>query len=162
RTLSARLIFRRSFLFRSAGYAAQEVLVRQEALEVCTRPSSSFGVVAGPSFSQEQQRHFDVAGDPDYVSWLRINHPDSPLLRHPTGPQTSASSGKSLLHHFSDVTPVAEIAVDSPPPDTDNSTKKHSINVGTLKVPDPSSSVNSHWSKRRATSGSFINKLCCF
>jgi hypothetical protein len=40
-----------------------------------------------------------------------------------TTPQTSASSGKFLLHHFSDVTPVAEIAVDSPPPDTDNSTK---------------------------------------
>ena len=37
-------------------------------------------VVAGPSFSQEQQcryqirykEGFDVAGDPDYVSWLRI------------------------------------------------------------------------------------------
>jgi hypothetical protein len=40
--------------------------------------SSNQGVVAGPSFSQEQQRRFhvryeegfDVAGDPDYVSWL--------------------------------------------------------------------------------------------
>ena len=62
--------------------------------------ASNQGVVAGPPFSQEQQRRFQVryeegfgvAGDPDYVSWLRINHPDSPLLRHPTGPQTSAST----------------------------------------------------------------------
>ena len=67
--------------------------------------ASDQGVVAGPSFSQEQQcrfqvryeEGFDVACDPDYVSWLRINHPDSPLLQHPTVPQNNASSSESVF-----------------------------------------------------------------
>ena len=87
-----------------------------------TTANSNHGVVAGPSFSQEQQcryqiryeEGFDVVGDPDYVSWLRINHPDYPLLQDHTRPTLS---GESLLIHFSDVTPVEETAVNSSPPD---------------------------------------------
>ena len=89
-------------------------------------------MVAGPSFSQEQQcrfqvryeEGFDVACDPDYVSWLRINHPDSPLLQHPTVPQNNASSSESVLRHFLSVTPLQEIAVDSSPRNTESGTNK--------------------------------------
>ena len=92
--------------------------------------ASDQGVVAGPSFSQEQQcrfqvryeEGFDVACDPDYVSW--INHPDSPLLQHPTVPQNNASSSESVLRHFSSVTPLQEIAVDSSPRNTESGTSK--------------------------------------
>ena len=84
-------------------------------------------MVAGPSFSQEQQcrfqvryeEGFDVACDPDYASWLRINHPDSPLLQHPTVPQNNASPSESVLRHFSSV-----IAVDSSPRNTESGTSK--------------------------------------
>ena len=91
--------------------------------------ASDQGVVAGPSFSQEQQcrfqvRYKDVACDPGYVSWLRINHPDSPLLQHPTVPQNNASSSESVLRHFSSVTPLQEIVVDSSPRNTESGTSK--------------------------------------
>ena len=127
--------------------------------------ASGQGVVAGSSIPQEQQHHFqvhyeegfDIAGDPDYVSWLRINHPDSHLLQYPTGPQTSALPSESVLHHFSDVTPLQEIAVDSSSPNTESDRSKTPFNISTLKIPDPYSSGNSHWSKRRAASGSIID-----
>ena len=97
-----------------------------------TLTASDQGVVAGPSFSHKQQHRFqvryeeglDIAGNPDYVSWLRINHPESRLLHHPTGPQTSALPSESVLHHFSDVTPLQEIAVDSSSPNTESDTSK--------------------------------------
>ena len=92
--------------------------------------ASDQGVVAGPSFSQEQQHRFqvryeegfDIAGNPDYVSWLQINHPDSRLLQHPTGPQTSVLLSESV--RFSDVTPLQEITVDSSTPNTESDTSK--------------------------------------
>ena len=86
-------------------------------------------MVAGPSFSQEQQcrfqvryeEGFDIACDPDYVSWLRINHPDSPLLQHPTVPQNNASSSESV---FRLSLLIQEIAVDSSPRNTESGTSK--------------------------------------
>ena len=48
----------------------------------------------------------------------------SHLLQHPTGPQTSALPSESVLHHFSDVTPLQEIAVDSSSPNTESDTSK--------------------------------------
>ena len=84
------------------------------------------GCLAGPSFSQEQQHRFqlryeegfDVSGDTDYICWLRLNHPDSPLLSRPTEAQTSTPSGESLVRQFSDLAVLAEIPVASTPSET--------------------------------------------
>ena len=105
-----------------------------------TTANNSQSVVAGPSFSQEQRRRyqiryeegFDVVGDPNYVSWLRIKHPDSPLLRDHMGP---ASSGESLLNHFSDVTPVEEIAVNLSPTDKTPTNKTTVSNFSKFLIP---------------------------
>ena len=100
-----------------------------------TTANCNHGVVAGPSFTQEQRRRyqiryeegFDVGGDPDYVSWLRINHPDSTLPQDHTG--------ESLLNHFSDVTPVEEIAVDSSPPDKADTSQTTVSNFSKFLIP---------------------------
>ena len=84
------------------------------------------GSVPGPSSSHEQQRRFqlqyeegfDVPGDMDYIRWLCLNHPDSPLLSRPTEAQTSAPSGESLFCHFSDLAVLDEIPVASAPSET--------------------------------------------
>ena len=60
------------------------------------------GCVAGPSFSQEQERRFqvryeegfDVSGDIDYMCWLRLNHPDCPLVSRPIAEQTSCPTAE--------------------------------------------------------------------
>ena len=119
--------------------------------------ASDQGVVAGPSFSQEQQHRFqvryeegfDIADDSDYVSWLRINHPDSHLLQHPTGPQTSALPSESVLHHFSDVTPLQEIAVDSPNTESDTSKTPSTSALSKFLIPTQAS-------KRRAASARLL------
>ena len=80
---------------------------------------TDLGCVAGPSFTEEQRRRFqlrykkgfDVPGDMDYISWLRLNRPDFPLLSRPTVAQSCATSGDLILDHFSEVSPLAEIPI---------------------------------------------------
>ena len=75
-----------------------------------------------------------MAGDPDYVSWLQINHPDSLFLQHHTGPQDTTSSGESLLSHFSDVIPLEEIAVNSSPPDRTGTNETPTLNFSKFLI----------------------------
>ena len=86
------------------------------------------GCVAGPSFSQAQERRFqvqyeegfDVSGDMDYICWLRLNHPDSPLVTAkqttcPTEEQTSRTTAEKKGRPTAEKTdhPTAE-QTDSP------------------------------------------------
>ena len=80
---------------------------------------------AGPSFTQEQIRHFetryeegfDIADDQDYINWLRINHPDSP--KNQVQMEVVKSCHASIAQHFADVSPLQQISIgdvpDSPP-----------------------------------------------
>ena len=59
-----------------------------------------------------------MSGDTDYICWLRLNYPDSPLLSRPTEAQTSAPSDESLVRHFSDLAVLTEIPVAYTPSET--------------------------------------------
>ena len=124
-------------------------------------PPDVRGVVAGPSFTEEQNRHFrtryeegfDVADDRDYTNWLCLHHPDFPLLKVSENQVEVAEVGTelsdvSIAQHFSDVAPLQDVSMGNSPnspapvPQTSQGTPSTSrTSASALKTPSTPASA---------------------
>ena len=173
-TLSSaiRTITLQTLLF-AAQITPEAIIGDQDAAVV-----QDISTVAGPSFSPEQQQRFqtryeegfDIPGDLDYVCWLQLNHPDSPLVHgqvEAEEPDTIVVSDTSLAQHFSGVAPLTAVSVDthtlgtSPPPTLAPSTPSSTIAkyLTTPQVATPSGRKGEPPRARLLTSAAAIEML---
>ena len=143
-------------------------------------PPDVRGVVTGPSFTEEQNRHFrtryeesfDVADDRDYNNWLCLHHPDFPLLKASENQVEVAEVGTelsdvSIAQHFSDVAQLQDVSMGNSPnspapvPQTSQGTPSTSRTpASALKIPStPASTLQTPSNSRTPASASSTSPI---
>ena len=85
-------------------------------------------------FQRRYEEGFDVFEDQDYVTWLRLNHPEAVPSDH-----SSLRAPTSVLDEFSDISPLDEIQLSV----MESSTSMSALNLPTVSsVMEPSTSTS--------------------